>query len=155
VPGARQGFVAFAAALTALVFAASASARGLTASESSVLRAMNAVRVGRGLARLRLDTRLERSARGHSTDMLRRGYFSHSDFAARMAIAGARGPLFGEDLSWGPPSAQWVVEHWLASPSHRANLLRPGFRRVGVGTVIGTFGGHADALVVTADFAGH
>jgi uncharacterized protein YkwD len=49
---------------------------------------------------------------------------------------------------------QWVVDHWLASPMHRAVLLRPGFRRVGLGIAFGTFIGHGDAAVVTADFAG-
>jgi uncharacterized protein YkwD len=87
--------------------------------------------------------------------MLRRGYFAHGRFAARMRASGALGPVFGEDLAWGPADAQWVVSRWLASPEHRANLLRPGFRRVGVGAAQGTFVGHAGALVVTADFAGH
>jgi uncharacterized protein YkwD len=86
--------------------------------------------------------------------MLRRGYFAHGSLAARMQASHARGPLFGEDLAWGPADAAWVVTQWLASPEHRANLLRPGFRRVGVGTVRGTFGGYSGALVVTADFAG-
>jgi uncharacterized protein YkwD len=43
---------------------------------------------------------------------------------------------------------------WLASPPHRANLLRPGFRTVGVGVARGTFQGYAGALLVTTDFAG-
>jgi uncharacterized protein YkwD len=37
---------------------------------------------------------------------------------------------------------------------HRANLLRPGFNRIGIGAARGTFHGLPDALVVTADFAG-
>jgi uncharacterized protein YkwD len=135
--------------------AATASARGLSGSESSVLRAMNSARMSRGLAPFRVDYRLERIARAHSSDMLRRQYFSHAAFASRMRTSGAAGPLFGEDLAWGPLSASWVVSQWLASPEHRANLLRPGFRRVGVGGSVGTFGGHAGAFVVTADFAGH
>ena len=43
---------------------------------------------------------------------------------------------------------------WLASPEHRANLLRPGYRTVGVGARKGTFEGYAGAVVVTTDFAG-
>jgi len=43
---------------------------------------------------------------------------------------------------------------WMASPEHRANLLRPGYRTVGVGATRGTFQGYAHALVVTTDFAG-
>ena len=43
---------------------------------------------------------------------------------------------------------------WLNSPPHRKNLLRAGFRRVGVGAMMGTFSGTGGARVVTADFAG-
>jgi uncharacterized protein YkwD len=49
---------------------------------------------------------------------------------------------------------QWIIGKWLASPSHRLVLLRPGFRRVGIGIVTGTFNGRGGASVVTADFAG-
>jgi uncharacterized protein YkwD len=87
--------------------------------------------------------------------MMRRQYFAHGSIASRAVTAGARGPLFGEDLAWGTGvTAQWVVNQWLASPSHRAVLLRPGFRRVGIGIRFGTFIGHGGAVVVTADFAG-
>jgi uncharacterized protein YkwD len=116
---------------------------------------MNAVRKSHGLPGLRVDLHLVRAARGHSSDMMRRGYFAHGFVAGRAVAAGARGPLFGEDLAWATGlTAQWVVDRWLASPSHRAVLLRPGFRRVGIGVVYGTFIGHGGAGVVTADFAG-
>jgi uncharacterized protein YkwD len=150
----RQFLVAFVAGFCLLALVANASARGLSSSENSVLRAMNGARTSRGLAPLRVDYRLERIARVHSSDMLRRQYFAHGAFASRMRASRAAGPLFGEDLAWGPLSASWVVSHWLASPEHRANLLRPGFHRVGVGGVVGTYGGHAGAFFVTADFAG-
>ena len=151
----KQFLVAFATGVVALATAASATARGLSGSESSLLRAINTARTSRGLTALRVDRSLERTARRHSSDMLRGGYFSHGRFAARMRASGARGPTFGEDLAWGPVDAQWVVSEWLASPPHGANLLRPGFHRVGVGALLGTFAGHSGALVVTADFAGH
>jgi uncharacterized protein YkwD len=144
-------------ALIALLGAvAGGQARTLSGTESSLLQKLNAVRASRGLAPLRIDYRLVRAARGHSTDMMRHGYFAHGSVAGRAVAAGARGPLFGEDLAWATGlTPQWVVDHWLASPSHRAVLLRPGFRRVGIGIVFGTFVGHGSAAVVTADFAGH
>jgi uncharacterized protein YkwD len=87
--------------------------------------------------------------------MLHRQYFAHGSVAGRALAQGARGPVFGEDLAWGTgANARWVVDQWLASPSHRAVLLRPGFRRVGIGISLGTFAGHGGATVVTADFAG-
>jgi uncharacterized protein YkwD len=113
------------------------------------------VRTSHGLAPLRLDGRLLRAARGHSADMLNRQYFAHGSVAGRALAHGARGPVFGEDLAWGTSvTAQWVVDHWLASPGHRAVLLRPGFRRVGIGIAFGTFAGRGGAALVTADFAG-
>jgi uncharacterized protein YkwD len=142
-------------ALFVLAAPGTAFGGGLTRSEVSLLRAMNAVRATHGLAPLHLDTRLERAARGHSSDMLRHQYFAHTGFSVRVQSSHARGPVFGENLAWGPANPEWVVSRWLASPAHRANLLRPGFRRVGVGAMTGTFGGHSGALVVTADFAGN
>ncbi len=46
------------------------------------------------------------------------------------------------------------MKAWLASPGHRRNLLRPGFRRVGLGELRTSFQGVTGATVVTADFAG-
>jgi uncharacterized protein YkwD len=104
---------------------------------------------------LRIDSHLIRAARAHTADMLHRQYFAHGSISNRAQAAGARGPLYGENLAWVTGlTARWVVEHWLASPSHRSVLLRPGFRRVGIGIGFGTFGGHNGAGVVTADFAG-
>lgn len=148
-------FVAFVAIIAVLGPAAGAQARQLNGSEASLLQTMNGVRTSRGLAPLRVDIRLVRAARGHTADMIRRQYFAHGSVAGRALAAGARGPVFGEDLAWGVGvTAQWVVNQWLASPGHRAVLLRPGFRRVGIGISFGTFAGRGGAAVVTADFAG-
>jgi uncharacterized protein YkwD len=155
MPTKKKILVAFIAGFSLLWPAAGAQARTLSGSEASLLRTMNSVRAARGLASLRVDFRLTRAARGPSADMMRRQYFAHGSIASRAVAAGARGPLFGEDLAWGAGvTTQWIVNHWLASPSHRAVLLRPGFRRVGIGIRYGTFIGHGGVAVVTADFAG-
>ena len=116
---------------------------------------MNHARTIRGLTPLELDPRLERAARAHTRDMLRRGYFSHGAFAQRMKRYGVGAPAVGENLAWfiGYAWARRVVSMWLRSPEHRANLLRPGFFRVGVAAVRGRFGG-SKVRMVTADFAG-
>ena len=147
--------VAFLASFALLGPAAGAQARTLSSSEASLLQTINSVRASRHLAPLRLDVRLLRAARGHSTDMMHRQYFAHGAVAGRVLAEGAHGPVFGEDLAWGTGvGAQWAVSQWLASPRHRAVLLRPGFRRVGIGIAFGTFAGHGGAVVFTADFAG-
>jgi len=156
MPTNKKILVASIAGFSLLWPAAGAQARTLSDSEASLLRTMNSVRAARGRAPLRVDVRLVHAARGHSADMMRRQYFAHGSIASRTAAAGARGPLFGEDLAWGTGvTAQRVVNQWLASPSHRAVLLRPGFRRVGISIRFGTFIGHGGAAVVTADFAGN
>ncbi len=151
----KQLFVVFLVVFGILVPATAAQARGLTRSEASLLTTMNGVRQSNGLPALRVDFHLVRAARAHSADMMRHQYFAHGSVAGRALAAGARGPVFGEDLAWATGiTAQWVVDRWLASPAHRAVLLRPGFRRLGIGYAFGTFIGHGGAGVVTADFAG-
>jgi uncharacterized protein YkwD len=118
---------------------------------------MNQVRVQHGVRPLRIDLRLEAAARAKSRAMLRTGTFSHGNFQRRLSSYRVRGPIFGENLAWGVGSrgsASGVVQMWLASPSHRANLLRPYFQRVGLGIYVGTFRGYGGTSVVTANFAG-
>ena len=136
--------------------AAPAAARPTTA-ETSVIRTVNQVRAQHGLRRLAVDYRLERAARRHSTAMIRSGSFAHGAVARRLAAVGVRGRIYGENLAWGIGSSATpaaIVQMWLGSPAHRANLLRPGFRRIGIGLGVGTFRGYGGATVVTANFAG-
>ena len=155
----RRGAAALAIALATLLvsFASTADARLLSEREGALLRAMNTARAAYALPPLRVDPRLQRAARGHSAAILRNGSFSHGSFAYRLRRHGVRTPLVGENLAWGVgslASPRAVVRAWLASPGHRANLLRRAFSRVGVGALVGPFAGYARATVVTADFAG-
>ena len=149
-----------AAVVTALSLAGAADAAStatLTRAESSLLTAMNEARLVNGVQPLRADTRLERAARAHSSKMLRTGSFYHGAFNARIRRSGVRARRIGENLAWGQGSlgaARSIVGMWLASPEHRANLLRPGYRIVGVGALRGCFAGHRHTLMVTTDFAG-
>ena len=154
----RLGF-AVAATAFGLAPPATAGTRATTQprSEKALVGAVNGVRTSHGLRPLRVDTALVRAARSSSIRMLRTGVFAHGAMGARLAEHGARGPLFGENLAWGVGSstaAGAIVRSWLASPGHRANLLRPGWNRIGLGALRGTFQGHRGAIVVTADFAG-
>ena len=118
---------------------------------------MNEARHAHGLVPLRIDSRLQRTARRHSKAMLRTDNFSHGAFAARIRRAGVRARCIGENLAWAVGAlaeAHSIVNLWLGSPEHRANLLRPGYRTVGVGGRTGTFSGYAGAVMITTDFAG-
>jgi uncharacterized protein YkwD len=141
----------------ALVLGPTASAARLTRSEASLLREMNRARAAHGLGTLRADDHLESAARAHSREMIRTGSFAHGAFGTRMLQFKVQGSFAGENLAWGVGArgtARGIVAAWLASPGHRANLLRRSFRRVGVGALVGSFRGVAGANVVTADFAG-
>jgi len=118
---------------------------------------MNRVRAQHGLHALRLDTHLQRAAVAHSREMIATDVFAHGAFARRMLRFDVRGRIAGENLAWGTgdaSTAHAIVAAWLASPEHRANLLRPSFMRIGVGDLIGRFQGYGAARVVTTDFAG-
>jgi uncharacterized protein YkwD len=149
-----------AAVVTALSLAGAADAASttrMTPPESSLLTAMNEVRLVNGLQPLRPDPRLERAARAHSSRMLRTGTFAHGAFNARIRRTGVHAKRVGENLAWGQGplgAARTILQMWLASPSHRANLLHPGYRIVGVGALRGCFAGHRHTLMVTTDFAG-
>ena len=146
------------AVIAALVLVLPATAlASSTRSESSLLREMNRVRAAHGLGRLSADTHLQRAARAHSKEMVGSNVFAHGAFGTRMLQFNVTGKLAGENLAWGTGfrgTAQGIVAAWLASPEHRANLLRPSFNRVGISDLVAAFQGHAGAHVVTADFAG-
>ena len=135
--------------------------------ETGLLGKINALRAGRGLARLRVHERLGAAALEHSRQMARRGFFSHrsangSTFGQRVQrYYGAGGYQYwsaGENLIWssGPLDPSGVVESWLQSPGHRKVLLDATWRELGIGAVQvdaapGVFAG-MDVTIVTADF---
>ena len=150
-----------AVVVTALSLAGAADAAStatLTRSESSLLTAMNEVRLAeRPAAAAR---RPEARARGPSPQL---AHASHGHVRPRRLqrahppVTGVRARRVGENLAWGQGrlgAARTILRLWLASPEHRANLLHPGYRIVGVGALRGCFAGHRHTLMVTTDFAG-
>jgi uncharacterized protein YkwD len=149
--------VTLAVSFAVLATAPSAWAKSYSTSEIRLVTMINHVRAEHVLPALRLDPSLERAARYHSADMLQHGYFAHGPFAARLRSFGVHGKVVGENLAWGTGrggQAGSVLRLWLRSPEHRANLLRPGFRRIGLGMPVGPFAGYRYTRMVTADFAG-
>jgi uncharacterized protein YkwD len=146
-----------AAVAVALCLCAQARSASLTHREASVLGVMNEVRASNGLRPLRVDHRLEGAARRHSSRMLQVQSLFHGNFAQRIRRTGVRAPRVGENLAWGSgplAGARSIVNMWLASPEHRANLLHAGYRTVGVGVRRGSFDGYSGAVLITTDFAG-
>src|ERR1051325_8482607 len=153
----RRVLILTAAVAVALSLCARARPASLTPREASLLSVMNEVRASNGLRPVRVDARLEGAARRHSRRMLALQSLFHGNFAPRIRRAGLRAPRVGESLAWGSgplSSARSIVNMWLASPEHRANLLHAGYRTLGVGIRIGSFAGYSGAILITTDFAG-
>jgi uncharacterized protein YkwD len=95
-------------------------------------------RVNRGLTLLKADERLRASARWHSADMSKRGFFAHvgprgsTTPVERMLAAGVERPG-GENIAMGQDSPASVVDAWMRSIGHRKNILYVDFRTIGVG----------------------
>jgi uncharacterized protein YkwD len=150
---------AIAAALTTLAVAAPASAGAasprLDRIERSVVTKLNGLRASAGVRPLRRAPRLARAAEAKSRSIVATGDFSHADMTARVRRF-ARARSIGETLAWVLPwqgdQADVVVAAWMASPSHRATLLSPRFRRIGVARRAGRLGA-SDATVFTVDVA--
>lgn len=147
----------FAFALIGPAAGAANQGTALNQSERSLLSVVNEVRGNHGLRPLKVDPALARAARSYTATMIRTDVFTHGDMYGRLVRSGARGPMYGENLAWGTgayAAARYIVRGWLGSPGHRANLLRPGWNRIGLGALKGNFLGYSGATVVTADFAG-
>ena len=109
--------------------------------EQEMFILVNKERVKSGLAPLTFDTMLRDVARAHSQDMFARGYFSHytpegrSPFD-RMTNAGITFMYAGENLALAP-STDLAMQGLMNSPGHRANILNPNFKKIGIGVIDG------------------
>lgn len=89
--------------------------------------------------------RLTTAADGHSRDMAAQNYFSHTSadgrtLADRVNATGYAWLSLGENIAAGYPSVNAVMDGWIASPGHCANLMNAGFAEVGVACVPGAAG---------------
>ncbi|MDX3097322.1 CAP domain-containing protein [Streptomyces sp. ME01-24h] len=112
--------------------------------ETSVLTLVNTVRATAGCRPLHADKRLSEIASDFSADMAARGFFEHTDPDGddpwdRAAQAGVKN-LGGENIARGQATAQDVMDAWMNSEGHRANILNCDFKKIGVGAVFGEGG---------------
>ena len=107
---------------------------------------LNAERRKHGRARLRANNGLALAGQRHARDMVRKHYFAHDsrsggDFKDRIVRTGythGSAAILGENLAWGShdlASPRAIVRSWMKSPGHRANILQPKFRHIGIGVV--------------------
>lgn len=106
--------------------------------EKEVVRLVNEIRKQNGLKELTYDWQLRRVARIKSEDMRDNKYFSHTSptYGSPFQMMKSFGITYrsaGENIARGQATPQKVVDAWMNSSGHRANILNPSFTHIGVG----------------------
>lgn len=143
------------------------SAVELASLDRSVLQQLNAIRALHGLVAVKLDAPLNASAAQHSVEMGEEGYFEHNSadgtaFWKRIQrfYPSSRYGYWsvGENLLWSSPTvdATQAMRMWMNSPEHRANILNPRWRQIGISSVHldsapGTYQ-NLPVTIITTDF---
>ncbi|WP_095021572.1 CAP domain-containing protein [Bacillus thuringiensis] len=115
-------------------------AKSLSEFEQRVVELTNAERAKQGLPALKVDTELSKVARIKSEDMQKNNYFDHNsptygspfDMMKKFGISYTSA---GENIAQGQRTPEEVVQAWMNSAGHRANILNNGFTHIGVGNV--------------------
>jgi uncharacterized protein YkwD len=136
----------------------------LRAVRAALLCLHNQIRARRGLPHLKINGKLGKAAVAHSASMVRRRYFDHTDpngrtFVDRVLGAGyvgrRQGWALGENIAWGTgrlatPAA--IMNAWMKSAGHRANILQRSYREIGIGIKLGVPTATASGATFTVDF---
>jgi uncharacterized protein YkwD len=140
------------------------SADNLAQVAAAVLCLHNQVRANAGLPALKLNAKLAKAALAHSADMVTQGYFDHSSpsgstFVDRILGAGYvrkdQGWTLGENLAWGTgdlSTPAGVMNAWMNSAGHKANILKRAYREVGIGVRLGVPSDNSVGATFTLDF---
>ncbi|PHG57795.1 CAP domain-containing protein [Bacillus toyonensis] len=115
-------------------------AKSLNEFEQRVIELTNVERVKLGLPALQIETELSKVARIKSEDMQKNNYFDHTSptYGSPFDMINKFGIFYtsaGENIAQGQPTPEEVVQAWMNSAGHRANILNNGFTHIGVGYV--------------------
>jgi uncharacterized protein YkwD len=102
-----------------------------------VLARVNEERAAEGAAPLTRNALLDAAAAEHAADMVDNMYFSHtgsdgSTVAERVSAQGYSWSTVGENIAYGPSDADGVMDLWMNSPGHRANILNGSYTEIGI-----------------------
>ncbi|MFG3661993.1 sigma-70 family RNA polymerase sigma factor [Streptomyces sp. NPDC047706] len=116
-----------------------------TGAVAQVVALVNKERSAAGCGPLAEDGQLNQAAQGHSQDMAARGFFDHTnpdgaDPGQRTTAAGYNWSTYGENIARGQQTPEAVMNSWMNSPGHRANILNCAFKDIGVGIHNGSGG---------------
>lgn len=109
--------------------------------ERQVITLTNQERAAHGCGPLTQNAALTRAARGHSKEMATRNRMTHhgangSDAGDRVKQAGYPATKWAENIAYGQATPKEVVDVWMDSSGHRANILDCGLTEIGVGHVV-------------------
>ncbi|MFJ9870009.1 sigma-70 family RNA polymerase sigma factor [Streptomyces sp. NPDC101165] len=112
---------------------------------AQVVALVNKERSAAGCGPLTENAQLDKAAQAHSDDMAARNFFDHTnpdgaDPGQRITAAGYRWSTYGENIAKGQQTPQSVMDSWMNSPGHRANILNCSFKEIGVGVHKGSGG---------------
>jgi len=130
---------------------------------TATLCLLNQERAAKGLAPLTSEPVLEGAATKYSRAMVLYRFFAHETPGGQTMvmrlkdyISGTRSWTTGENLAWGElgyATPKGTVAAWMASAGHRANILEPAFRQIGIGVALGTpTGSTAPSATYTTEF---
>ncbi|MCX4745495.1 sigma-70 family RNA polymerase sigma factor [Kitasatospora sp. NBC_01287] len=110
-----------------------------------VLDLVNAQRAQNGCGPLTANSKLQAAAQGQSDDMAARHFFDHTnpdgaDPQQRIDKAGYQWSSWGENIAQGQADPAAVMDSWMNSSGHRANILNCAFKEIGVGIHLGPNG---------------
>ncbi|GGT33285.1 sigma-70 family RNA polymerase sigma factor [Streptomyces chromofuscus] len=116
-----------------------------TGDVAQVVALVNQERAAAGCGPLKEDAQLNQAAQGHSQDMAARDFFDHTnpdgaDPGQRTTAAGYNWSTYGENIARGQQTPEAVMDSWMNSPGHRANILNCSFEDIGVGVHEGSGG---------------
>lgn len=120
---------------------------------ATLVELSNQKRGANNLSVLKENFSLERAAQMKADDMARSGYFSHDSPSGLtpwywIEKAGYAFSYAGENLAVNFFDSGDVVDAWLASPTHRANIMNSNFTEIGIGTAKGVYQGREAVFIV-------
>lgn len=124
-----------------------------------LLSGTNAQRQASGLIPLTYNVTLSQAAAAKAQDMFTKDYWAHNSPEGKtpwsfIQAAGYTYTVAGENLAKNFATSRGVVDAWMASPTHRDNIVKPSYRDVGFAIMNGTLGGEETTLVVQMFGAG-
>lgn len=118
---------------------------GQSSITSQVVNLVNSERAAQGLMALQKDSRLAALAQQKAEDMAKNQYFSHTSptYGSAFDMLKAAGYSYktaGENIAMGQKSAASVMDGWMHSSGHRANILHTSYEKIGVGYAVSADG---------------